>query len=59
MMNYHELDVLCGNLQEEINVLKKRMDTLENMNKMLSEECNALRQQLKHTEAQVYNGSTM
>jgi chaperonin cofactor prefoldin len=59
MMNYHELDVLCGNLQEEINVLKKRMDTLENMNKMLSEECDALRQQLKYAESQVYNGSTM
>jgi chaperonin cofactor prefoldin len=59
MMNYHELDVLCGNLQEEINLMKKRMDNLELMNQMLNEECNALRQQLKYAEQQVYNGSTM
>jgi chaperonin cofactor prefoldin len=59
MMNYHELDVLCGNLQEEINLMKKRMDNLESMNQMLNEECNALRQQLKYAEQQVYNGSTM
>jgi len=59
MMNYHELDVLCGNLQEEINVMKTRMDRLEEINKMLSDECNALREQLRHAEAQVYNGNTM
>lgn len=59
MMDYHDLDVLCANLQEEVNVMKKRMDTLERMNKMLNDECNALRQQLKYAEAQVYNGNTM
>ena len=59
MMNYHELDVLCGNLQEEVNIMKQRVDRLEEMNIMLNEECNALRQQLKFAEAQVYNGTTM
>lgn len=59
MMNYHELDVLCGNLQEEVNLMKVRVERLEQMNKMLSEECDALRQQLKYAEQQVYNGTTM
>lgn len=58
-MNYHELDVLCGNLQEEVNLMKVRVERLEQMNKMLSEECDALRQQLKYAEQQVYNGTTM
>ena len=58
-MNYHELDVLCGNLQEEISVMKNRMDRLEEINQMLNEECSALRQQLKYAESQVYNGTTM
>jgi len=58
-MNYHELDVLCGNLQEEVNLMKVRVERLEQMNKMLNEECDALRQQLKYAEQQVYNGTTM
>jgi len=58
-MDYHELDVLCGNLQEEINVMKMRVERLENVNKMLSDECAALRDQLKYAEQQVYNGPTM
>ncbi len=46
-------------LKEEFNVMKMRVQRLEEMNKMLSEECDALRQQLKYAEQQVYNGTTM
>lgn len=59
MMDYHELDVLCGNLQEELRIMQKRVEQLENFNKMLSDECAALRDQLKYAEKQVYNGTTM
>lgn len=52
MMNYHELDVLCGQLQQDNEELQKKV-------KMLEQECAALRDQLKYAEAQVYNGPTM
>jgi cell division protein FtsB len=52
MMNYHELDVLCGQLQQDNKELHEKI-------KMLEEECRALRDQLKYAEQQVYNGPTM
>ena len=52
MMDYHELDVLCGQLEQENKELKAK-------NEMLEQECAALRDQLKYAEAQVYNGPTM
>jgi cell division protein FtsB len=51
-MNMHELDVLCGNLQQENEELRKKVA-------MLEQECRALRDQLKYAETQVYNGPTM
>ena len=52
MIDYHELDVLCANLELENKELKAK-------NKMLEEECSALRDQLRNLERQVYNGPTM
>ena len=52
MMDYHELDMMVAQLEQEKKDLEKRVS-------MLEEECNALRQQLKYAESQVYNGSTM
>jgi len=52
MMDYHELDVLCANLDLENKELKKKIE-------MLEAECSALRDQLKYAEQQVYNGPTM
>jgi peptidoglycan hydrolase CwlO-like protein len=54
-----KLDLLCGDLQSQINDLYRKCVKLEEQNKMLEDECNALRQQLKYAESQVYNGSTM
>jgi cell division septum initiation protein DivIVA len=39
--------------------LIEEVKRLQQENEMLTQECNALRQQLRHAEAQVYNGSTM
>jgi cell division protein FtsB len=52
MMDYHELDVLCGQLQQDNAELQKKVE-------MLEQECRALRDQLKYAEQQVYNGPTM
>ena len=46
------LNDLSLQLIEEIKRLQKE-------NEMLTQECNALREQLKYTESQVYKGSTM
>ena len=51
-MTEQELDLLCAQLNDEVNELKLK-------NKMLEEECNAMRAQIKDLERQVYNGSTM
>ena len=48
---HRKLDTLTKEVFLEITRLLKE-------NKMLQEECNALRDQLKHAEAQVYNGKT-
>jgi hypothetical protein len=42
MMDYHELDVLCGNLQTELNNLTKRVNKLEERNIQLEKECSLL-----------------
>ena len=52
MMDYHELDLLCANLELENKELKAK-------NKMLEEECSAMREQLRNLERHVYNGPTM
>ena len=59
MMDYHELDVLCGNLQTELDNLTKRVNKLEERNIQLEKECSSLRDQLRYAEAQVYSGPTM
>lgn len=51
-MTERELDILCAQLNDELNTSKKKI-------KMLEEECKALRNQIKDLERQVYNGSTM
>ncbi len=58
-MDYHELDVLCGNLQTELDNLTKRVNKLEERNIQLEKECSLLRDQLRYAEAQVYSGPTM
>lgn len=58
-MDYHELDMLCGNLQEELNVMIIRMKRLEQINEELTRENNMLREQSRSLERQVYNGNTM
>lgn len=54
-----KLDLLCGDLQSQINQLYNKCVKLEERNKMLEKECSALRDQLQYAEKQVYNGSTM
>lgn len=47
-----ELDLLCGQLNDEVKELKAK-------NKMLEDECSAMREQIRTLEKQVYSGSTM
>lgn len=49
--DFLELDLLAANLLVENKELTSKV-------KMLEEECSALRQQIQHLEAQVYNGKT-
>lgn len=53
-----KLDLLAGELQAEINKLYVRVAQVERENKMLTDECNALREQNRNLEAQVYSGKT-
>jgi hypothetical protein len=57
--DFIKLDLLCGDLQGQINDLYRKCVKLEEQNKMLEKECSALRDQLKYAEQQVYNGTTM
>jgi regulator of replication initiation timing len=57
--DFIKLDLLCGDLQSQINDLYRKCVALEAENKMLQQECSALRDQLRYAEQQVYNGSTM
>lgn len=57
--DFIKLDLLCGDLQGQINDLYRKCIALEAENKMLQQECSALRAQLKYAEQQVYNGPTM
>lgn len=52
MMDYHELDMMVAQLEQEVKELKVRLQFAE-------EDNNALRQQVRDLEAQVYNGKTM
>ena len=56
--DFIKLDLLAADLQEEINKLYVRVSAVERENKMLTEECNALREQNRHLESQVYSGKT-
>lgn len=47
-----ELDLLCAQLNDEVQALKAR-------NKMLEDECRAMREQINSLERQVYSGPTM
>jgi cell division protein FtsB len=53
-----KLDLLAAELQSEINNLYRRVAEVERENKMLTDECNALRDQNRSLEAQVYSGKT-
>lgn len=53
-----KLDLLAGELQQEINNLYRRVAEIERLNVMLTEECNALRDQNRQLESQVYSGKT-
>lgn len=53
-----KLDLLAAELQTEINNLYRRVAEVERENKMLADECNALRDQNRSLEAQVYSGKT-
>jgi len=53
-----KLDLLAAELQTEINNLYRRVAEVERENKMLTDECNALRDQNRSLEAQVYSGKT-
>ncbi len=53
-----KLDLLAGELQAEINKLYVRVAQVERENKMLTDECNALREQNRNLESQVYSGKT-
>lgn len=50
--DFIELDLLVADLTTENDQLKTR-------NKMLENECSAMREQIRTLEKQVYNGSTM
>jgi len=52
MMDYHELDMLVAQLEQEKKELEKRV-------KLAEQECAALREQINNLERQVYNGPTM
>lgn len=52
MMDYHELDMMVAQLEQEKKELEKRVT-------MAEQECAALREQLRHLERQVYSGPTM
>lgn len=57
--DFIKLDLLCGDLQMQVNDLYRKCIQLQEYNKMLEKECAALREQLKYAEQQVYNGPTM
>lgn len=57
--DFIKLDLLCSDLQMQVNDLYRKCIQLQEHNKMLEKECAALREQLKYAEQQVYNGSTM
>lgn len=59
MSNKQDLQNLIKALEEEVNLMKMRVERLESFNVMLNDECASLRQQLKYAEQQVYNGTTM
>jgi chaperonin cofactor prefoldin len=59
MSNKQDLQNLIKALEEEVNLMKMRVERLESFNAMLNDECASLRQQLKYAEQQVYNGTTM
>lgn len=54
---------MSEDLHDRIDRLSKEiiveLNHLIQQNKMLQEECRALREQLKYAEQQVYNGTTM
>lgn len=52
MIDYNELDMMVAQLEQEVKELKTRL-------KFAEEDNNALRQQVRDLEAQVYNGKTM
>ncbi len=56
--DFIKLDLLAAELQSEINNLYRRVAEVERENKMLTDECNALRDQCRSLEAQVYSGKT-
>lgn len=51
MMEYHELDMLVAQLEQEKKELEKRVTIAE-------QECNALRAQVAELERLVYGGRT-
>lgn len=51
MMEYHELDMMVAQLEQEKKDLEKRLLIAE-------QECNALRTQVSELERQVYGGRT-
>jgi cell division protein FtsB len=53
-----KLDLLAADLQQEINNLYRRVTEIERLNKMLEDECAALRDQNRILESQVYSGKT-
>jgi regulator of replication initiation timing len=57
--DFIKLDLLCGDLQSQINDLYRKCVNLEAENKMLQQECSALRDQLRYAETSMYNGPTM
>ena len=56
------IDISNEKLHEKLDTLIKEvvleMTRLVKENKMLQEECNALRDQLKYAESRVYSGNT-
>lgn len=57
--DFIKLDLLCGDLQSQVNDLYRKCVQLQEQNKMLEKECAALRDQLKYAEQAMYNGPTM
>ena len=51
MMDYHELDMMVAQLEQEKKELEKRIA-------MAEQECNALRSQVSELERLVYGGRT-